>query len=53
MTVHERIQQEVQEIAKVLRRRTGKTVIEMWNEALILHRVRFETDVLADPEEEP
>jgi hypothetical protein len=45
-TVAARIQQEVTEIAEVLARRQGKTVREVWNEALTLHRVRYETDVL-------
>jgi hypothetical protein len=50
--VHERLQQEVQEIAEVLSRRSGKPVRDVWQEALSLHRVRYETDVLVDPEEE-
>lgn len=48
----EQIQQAVQEIAEVLARRTGKTVREVWEEALSLHRVRYETEALADLEEE-
>jgi hypothetical protein len=51
VTDHERIQSEIQEIAEVLSRRSGKTIIEVWNEALSLHRVRYETEVLADQEE--
>ena len=48
---HERIRAEVQEIAEVWSRRRGRSIIEVWNEALSLHRVRYETDVLADPAE--
>jgi hypothetical protein len=48
----ERVQAELQEIAEVLSRRSGKTIIEVWQEALSLHRVRYETEVLADTEEE-
>jgi hypothetical protein len=43
---HERIRREVQEIAEVLSRRSGKSIIEVWQEALSLHRVRYERDVL-------
>ena len=50
ITVHERIQGEVQEIAEVLSRQSGCTIIEVWNEALSLHGVRYETDVLRDEE---
>jgi hypothetical protein len=51
-TPAEQTQREVQEIAEVLSRQTGRSIMEVWNEALNLHRVRFETEVLADPEEE-
>jgi hypothetical protein len=44
VTVHERIQSEVQEIAEVFSRQTGRSIVEVWNEALSLHRVRYETD---------
>jgi hypothetical protein len=37
----------VQEIAEVLSRRSGKPNPEVWNEALTLHRVRYETEILA------
>jgi hypothetical protein len=50
-TVIERIQAEVQEIAEVLSRQSGRPIIEVWSEALSLHRVRYEMDVLADEEE--
>ncbi len=43
--VTERIQAEVQEIAAVLAKRSGKSIVEVWNEALSLHRVRYETEV--------
>lgn len=42
----EQIQEEVQEIAEVLARWEGKDVREVWTEALTLHRVRYETEVL-------
>jgi hypothetical protein len=48
----ERIQAEVQEIAEVLSRRSGHTIVEVWSEALTLHRARYETKVIADLEEE-
>jgi hypothetical protein len=44
----ERIQAEVQEIAEVLSTRSGKSIADVWNEALTLHRVRYETEVLLD-----
>jgi hypothetical protein len=47
----ERTQREVQEIAEVLSRQTGRSIVEVWNEALKLHRVRYETEVRAEPEE--
>jgi hypothetical protein len=41
------IQTEVQEIAEVLQReQPDKTIAEVWEEALSLHRVRYETKVL-------
>jgi hypothetical protein len=45
----ERIRQEVQEIAEVLSRQSGRSIVEVWNEALSLHRVRYEREIL--PEE--
>jgi hypothetical protein len=42
----ERVQAEVQEIAEVLSRRSGKSITEVWNEALTPLRVRYETEVL-------
>jgi hypothetical protein len=44
----ERIQAEVQEIAEVLSQRSGEPIPDVWNEALTLHRVRYETEVLPD-----
>jgi hypothetical protein len=52
ITVHERIQGEVQEIADVLSRQSDRSIIEVWNEVLSLHRVRYEREMLADPEED-
>jgi hypothetical protein len=48
---HERIQAEVQEIGEVLSRRSGRSIIEVWSETISLHRVRYGTKVLVDPEE--
>jgi predicted transcriptional regulator len=47
-----RLQQEVQEIADVLARQSGKTTTQVWEEALSLHRVRYETTPLPDTEPE-
>jgi predicted transcriptional regulator len=47
-----RLQQEVQEIADVLARQSGKTTIQVWEEALSLHRVRYETTPFPDAEPE-
>jgi hypothetical protein len=44
----ERLQAEVQEIAEVLSRQTGRCIVEVWNEALTLHRVRYAKQVLKD-----
>jgi hypothetical protein len=44
----ERIQQEVQEVADVLSRQSGRTILEVWDEALSLHRVRYSTEILPD-----
>ena len=42
------IQQEIQEIAEVLLREypPGTLIADIWDEALTLYRVRFETEVL-------
>jgi hypothetical protein len=45
-TVAARLHREVTEIAEVLARRQGKSIAEVWTEALALHRVRYETEVL-------
>jgi hypothetical protein len=37
--------------AKILRRRSGKSIAKVWNEALTLHRVRYAKDVLTEEEE--
>jgi hypothetical protein len=50
-THSERLQAEIAEIAEVLSRRSGKPIAVVWNEALGLHRVRYETKVLTDKEE--
>ncbi len=50
-TPAERAQREVQEIAEVLSRQSGRSVSEVWDEALTLHRVRYETDVQPDLDE--
>jgi hypothetical protein len=52
-TVHERLQEEVSEIAEVLARRQKKPLVDVWQEALSLHRVRYETVVLPEPGPEP
>jgi hypothetical protein len=52
-SVIDRIQAEVQEIAEVLlRAKPPDTQIgEVWNEALSLHRVRYETEAVAHDDE--
>jgi hypothetical protein len=42
----------VQEIAEVLSRQSGRSIIDVWDEALRLHRVRYETERLIDDREE-
>ena len=44
-TLDQRLQQEVEEIAEVLARQQGKEQRDVWEEALTLRRVRYETDV--------
>ena len=39
----QRTQHEMREIAAVLNHETGRSIIEIWDEALRLHRVRYET----------
>lgn len=51
MTRWDELQEEVQEIAEVLARQSGKSISEVWTEALDLHRVRYETEILL-PERE-
>jgi RNA-binding protein YhbY len=43
---------DVQEIATILAREQGKRPVDVWEEALMLYRVRFETEVLPDPTDE-
>jgi hypothetical protein len=41
-TLWERLQEEIQEIYDVLRReQPERSTVELWNEALTLHRVRY------------
>jgi hypothetical protein len=51
-TFIERIQADVQEFAEVLSRRSGRSIVEVWNEALSLHRARYETIQLIDDRED-
>jgi hypothetical protein len=52
-TVWERLQEEIQEIYDVLRReQPERSTIDLWSEALTLHRVRYETEVLPPPRNE-
>jgi hypothetical protein len=52
MNVQEQLQVEIEEIAEVLSRRSGKPMVEVWNEALSQHRVRYEREVLAEEAKE-
>ncbi len=49
-TPAERTQREVQKMADVLSRQSGRSMVEVWNEALSLHRVRYQTIILLDEE---
>ncbi len=49
-TPAERTQREVQKMADVLSRQSGRSIVEVWNEALSLHRVRYQTIILLDEE---
>ena len=51
-TPAERTQGEVQEIAEVLSRQSSRSIIEVWDDAVRLHRVRYETERLIDDREE-
>jgi hypothetical protein len=51
--VHQRLQEEVSEIAEVLARWQKKSQVEVWQEALSLHLVRYETVALSELEPEP
>ena len=47
-THHDELQEEVREIFDVLtRQHPERSTFDLWNEALSLHRVRYEKDVLA------
>ncbi len=54
-TIGERLQEEVHEIAEVLLREhpPGTRMMAVWEEALSLHRVRFETQILSDSDDLP
>lgn len=52
MTIYDRTQAEVQEIGEVLNQQSRPSNIDVWNEAVGLHRVRHETEMLADEKEE-
>jgi hypothetical protein len=46
-TLWERLQEEITEIYDVLRReQPDRSTVDLWAEALTLHRVRYETEVL-------
>ncbi len=49
------LQQEVQEIADVLLRQRppGTDIIDVWQEALSLHRVRYDTEVRLEQRKHP
>jgi len=51
----EELQQEVQEIAEVLLRQrpAGTDIIDVWQEALSLHRVRYDTEVRFEQRKHP
>jgi len=50
----DQLRAEVQEIAEVLQReQPDKTIAELWEEALSLHRVRYETTVLPPKHNRP
>jgi hypothetical protein len=51
-TPADQTRREVQEIAEVLSRQSGRSIIEVWDEALRLHRVRYETERLIDDRQE-
>jgi hypothetical protein len=51
-TPAERTRREVQEIAEVLSRQSGHSTMDVWDDALRLHRVRYETERLIDDREE-
>ena len=46
MSVCDRLYDEVEEITEVLIRESGKSMAEVWENALSLHRVRYDTEVL-------
>jgi hypothetical protein len=52
VSVFEDRQDTVRGIARVLMAESGKSMVEVWEEALSIHRVQYNTEVLPDPEEE-
>lgn len=55
-SIYDQLQQEVQEIYDVLRRwHPDRSTVDLWNEALLLHRVRFDIEILppGDPKDRP
>jgi RNA polymerase sigma-70 factor (ECF subfamily) len=47
LTVRERLQLEVEEIAEVLAKQQGKSLFEVWEEALSLYRLRLRKKIVA------
>lgn len=46
-SIHDQHQAEVQEIFEILRRwHPDRSTLDLWNEALLLHQVRFATEIL-------
>jgi hypothetical protein len=52
VSVNEDRQETVRGIARVVMAESGKSRVEVWEEALSLYRVQFNTEVLADPDED-
>jgi hypothetical protein len=48
VTVFEEIQETVSGVARMLMAESGKSMVEVWDEALSIYRVQFETEVLKD-----
>jgi deferrochelatase/peroxidase EfeB len=45
-------QDTVRGIARILMAESGKSMVVVWEEALSLHRVQYNTEVLPDPDPE-